>query len=103
VAGHKKDIVLTDRLVEQPDRIAIYGWHWCEGDPIQPLCTVHGARYADYSHGVRLVWDQVWIEGRLQPILDVLADPELAPVLTFEDTIEQASEILHLDGEPWPE
>ena len=27
MAGHKKDVVLTNRLRSKPDRIAIYGWH----------------------------------------------------------------------------
>ncbi|UCF92491.1 MAG: hypothetical protein JSW39_30225 [Desulfobacterales bacterium] len=47
VAGHKKDIVLTNRLNAKPGRIAIYGWHRKNGAPIQPLSTVHGERYAD--------------------------------------------------------
>ena len=41
--------------LQRPGRIAIYGWHRGTGDPIQPLSTVHGAGYADYSHGIRLV------------------------------------------------
>ena len=49
VAGHKKDLVATDRGV------AIYGWHVAPGKPIQPVSRVHGDHYADYSHGVRLV------------------------------------------------
>ncbi len=55
ISGHKKDLVLSNRLRQLPDRVAIYGWHRAPGDPIQPLSTVHGARYVDYSHGVRLV------------------------------------------------
>ncbi len=55
VSGHKKDLVLTKRLLSKRGRVAIYGWHRRSGRPIQPLSTVHVARYADYSHGVRLV------------------------------------------------
>ena len=87
VSGHKKDVVLTDRLFDRPDRVAIYGWHRPDGHPIQPLSTVHGVRYADYSHGVRLVWGKVWIEGALHSIYDVLADPALAPLLSDEGPI----------------
>jgi hypothetical protein len=53
IAGHKKDVVHGS--FAHPGRLAIYGWHRPDGDPIQPLSDVHGAFYADYSHGVRLV------------------------------------------------
>lgn len=88
VAGSKKDLVLTGRLHAKPGRVAIYGWHRGSGDPIQPLSTVHGARYVDYSHGVRLVSDTVLVEGEPMSIFDVLEDPALAPLLTYELTIE---------------
>jgi len=87
IAGHKKDVVLTDRLFDRPDRVAIYGWHRLDGRPIQPLSTVHGVRYADYSHGVRLVWGQVRIHGEWRSIYEVLADPTLAPLLNYEGVI----------------
>jgi hypothetical protein len=48
VAGHKKDVVVTNRLVSRPDRVAIYGWHAHDRRPIQPLSLVHEASYADY-------------------------------------------------------
>lgn len=99
VAGHKKDIVLTNRLGDEDDRIAIYGWHRSDDDPIQPLSTWHGAHYADYSHGARLVWDQVSIEGCLRSIVDVLADPDLAPVLTYDGSFPDAAELLRWDDD----
>ena len=52
LAGHKKDIVLTNKLCTQRRRVVIYGWHKASGRPIQPLSLVHGESYADYSHGV---------------------------------------------------
>lgn len=51
-AGHKKDIIQGRRR----GRVAIYGWHYQSGTPIQPVSNVHGAGYKDYSHGVRLVF-----------------------------------------------
>lgn len=57
VAGAKKDVVVSERLADKPGRVAIYGWHRLDGKVIQPLSTVHGAGYVDYSHGVRLVWE----------------------------------------------
>lgn len=103
VAGHKKDVVLTNRLAAKADRIAIYGWHRKKGDPIQPLSTVHGARYADYSHGTRLVWNQIWVEGGWRSVFEVLQDPRLAPLLTYEGVIRAPRKLMHQSGEPWPE
>ncbi len=64
--------------------MAIYGWTRPDGRPIQPLSTVHGARYADYSHGVRLVWHEAWIDGAPRSLYEALADPELAPLWSDE-------------------
>jgi len=86
-AGHKKDVVLTNRLRSSPGRIAIYGWHRAVGDPIQPLSTVHGAGYADYSHGIRLVAGMALVEGKMQPVAEILRDPKLARVLSDEGAI----------------
>lgn len=83
-AGHMKDLVLTPRLWGQPGRVAIYGWHRAVGAPIQPLSTVHGARYADYSHGIRLVSTVVFVNNMPKSIFEVLADPQLAPLLSDE-------------------
>ncbi len=83
-AGEKKDLVLTARLKEQPNKVAIYGWHRSQNSPIQPLSTVHGERYADYSHGVRLVSTVVFVDGAQRSIFDVLADPDLASILSDE-------------------
>jgi hypothetical protein len=96
VSGHKKDIVLTNRLNDKPGRIAIYGWHKKNSEPIQPLSTVHGERYADYSHGVRLIYKTVWINGQPRSILEVLQDPRLADVLTYEGLIARLLLLLHL-------
>jgi len=87
IAGHKKDVVITNRLRKKPGRIAIYGWQRLNGRPIQPLSTVHDAEYADYSHGIRLVYQTVWVNGTPQSIFDVLKDPTLGPILTYEGEI----------------
>jgi hypothetical protein len=80
-AGHKKDLVATSRLASAPGRVAIYGWHRASHQPIQPLSTVHGAGYADYSHGVRLVSRTAYIDGIPRPIDELLADPQIRPLL----------------------
>ncbi|MGP0072055.1 MAG: hypothetical protein ACLPWF_08985 [Bryobacteraceae bacterium] len=87
VSGHKKDVVLTNRLVTHPGQIAIYGWHRAKGEPIQPLSTVHGAGYADYSHGIRLVAKMAIIDGRLRSVSEILHDSKLARVLSDEGPI----------------
>ena len=98
VAGHKKDLVLSARLRDQPGRVAIYGWHRSDTAPIQPLSTVHGARYADYSHGVRLVGRTVWLDGVPTSIFALLADPRLAPLLSDEGPLPDAAALLATAG-----
>ncbi len=90
VAGHKKDIVISKRLQTLPKRVAIYGWHQLNGRAIQPLSLVHGNWYADYSHGVRLVSSLVQIDQQTLRLVDVLKNPELAPLLSYEGTLSQA-------------
>lgn len=87
IAGEKKDIVLTTRLQSNPGRVAIYGWHRQNGKPIQPLSTVHGASYADYSHGVRLVSQTAYVDGRPLALAEILRDRDLAPIVSSEGPI----------------
>ncbi|WP_020649623.1 hypothetical protein [Solimonas variicoloris] len=93
-AGDKKDLVLTNRLWRNPDRVAIYGWHRSDGRAIQPLSTVHGERYADYSHGVRLVGRLAWIDGEPRPVTALLGDPRLAAALSDEGVIPRVGELI---------
>lgn len=86
-AGGKKDLVISNRLWRNLERVAIYGWQRKDGLPIQPLSTVHGARYADYSHGVRLVSNVAYVNDVARSIYDILKDPRLAAVLSDEGAI----------------
>ena len=63
IAGHKKDVVVTIRMRDQPGRVPIYGWHEGVAAPIQPLSLVHGGDYEDYSHGLRLVHPIAHLNG----------------------------------------
>ena len=83
-AGHKKDIVISNRLLEKKNRIAIYGWHKPSGKPIQPLSIVHRSDYADYSHGIRLVYNKVWFKNKWIPIKHILKNKSLASTLSRE-------------------
>ena len=94
VAGHKKDVVLTPLLDRNPGRIAIYGWHRLTGVPIQPLSTVHGACYADYSHGIRLISETVLVNGNARSIYDLLKDPVLANLVSDEGPFPNARETM---------
>lgn len=87
IVGHKKDLVLTNRLQDLRNRVAIYGWHRENGAAIQPLSLVHNNLYADYSHGVRLVHGMMQVDGDLKPVAEVLQDPNLAPLLSEEGTL----------------
>jgi hypothetical protein len=89
-AGDKKDIVLCGRMMERPERVAIYGWHKSDGDVIQPLSTTHSCRYADYSHGVRLIDRRVEIDGEMLQLEEVLRDPELAGLVSDEGPLDLA-------------
>ena len=94
ISGDKKDVVVTNRLATHLGRIAIYGWHRAAGEPIQPLSTVHGANYADYSHGIRLISEWALIDGQLRLVRDLLRDPATAGLLSDEGPIAVNSRLL---------
>ena len=84
VAGHKKDVVISNRLTNAPGKVAIYGWHQLDGKPIQPLYTGHTSAWVDYSHGIRLVATNVVINGKAASLADVLRDKKFAALLSDE-------------------
>lgn len=94
MAGQKKDIVLTNRLRSKPGRVAIYGWHRPNGKPIQPLSTVHGAEYADYSHGVRLVSQTAFVNGRPVDLSELMAHQELSGIVSREGPIPDVRSLM---------
>lgn len=61
-SGHKKDIIISNKIyAEKSARVVIYGWHKLDGKPIQPVYNKHTNTWADYSHGVRLVQQNIII------------------------------------------
>lgn len=79
VSGHKKDLVIPNK----EGRVAIYGGSWPgTGKRVQPYSNLHESTYEDYSHGARLVSQDVVIDGKTMKLQDVLADPNLAPLFT---------------------
>ena len=61
-----------------------------DGKPIQSLSTIHGWRYADYSHGVRLISTRVFIDGKPRSIFDVMRDSRLGDALSGEGPLANA-------------
>ncbi len=87
IAGIKKDVVISGKISRspKPNRVAIYGWHKLEGKPIQPLYTDHVDWYVDYSHGIRLVHQTIYVNNKLMDYVDVLKDPVLRGILCDEE------------------
>lgn len=83
-AGHKKDIVITNRLSEVPEKLFIYGWHYQNGTPIQPLSGAHDLNYVDYSHGVRAINKEMVVNGKLTAVKNILQDAILYKVISDE-------------------
>lgn len=88
IAGHKKDVVITPRLDQKPQSVAIYGWHQPNGKAIQPLSTIHENTYADYSHGVRLVGSTLSINGTPYSTTEVLRHPQWSRLLSDEGIVQ---------------
>jgi len=86
-AGHKKDVVITRRLTESPGKVAIYGWHKTNNEPIQLLYLGHTDKWVDYSHGVRLVARIAKVDGQETRLETILADPTLSTNLSNEGTL----------------
>ncbi len=85
VAGHKKDLVASKRLLEKPQKLAIYGWHNIgNGTAIQPQSLWHADYYVDYSHGIRLVAPLAQLDGKVVSLATILKDSELSRLISFE-------------------
>jgi hypothetical protein len=87
VAGHKKDVVVTNKLLERPNRVAIYGWHYPDGRPIQPVYAGHVDWYVDYSHGIRPVRRRMRVLGVERNYEDIMKDERLRHLLSNEGEI----------------
>ena len=87
IAGIKKDLVISGTISRypKPHHEAIYGWHKPEGKAIQPLYTGHIDWWVDYSHGIRLVYRKIKVDGRWMDYIDVLKHPVYAKLLCDEE------------------
>jgi hypothetical protein len=90
IAGIKKDVVISGKVSRdpKPNRVAIYGWHKMDGKAIQPLYTGHVNWYVDYSHGIRLVYRKVRVNGRRMDYTEVLQHPVYKALLCDEEVCD---------------
>jgi hypothetical protein len=86
IAGIKKDVVITGELLlyKNIKKVAIYGWHKLDGIPIQPVYSGHIDWYVDYSHGVRLIFQTIFVDGKPVNYKDILSDEKLKSLLCKE-------------------
>lgn len=92
VAGHKKDIIISNKIYSYDrnfERVVIYGWHLSVGNPIQPVYNGHIAEYADYSHGVRMIYNSAYLNGDSVKVTDILQDQDLYSILSSEGIISK--------------
>jgi hypothetical protein len=94
IAGIQKDVVISGKITRdpKPDRVAIYGWHKLDGNPIQPLYTGHIYWWVDYSQGIRLVYRKIKVgpkgllrRNKWMDYTEVLKDPVLKKILCDEE------------------
>lgn len=95
VAGHLKDVVITKEFdttdksgnyIYRGKKVAIYGWHQANGQPIQNLnYTTHEFTYKDYSHGGRLITKHMALStGETTTVEEILTDPNRCGLLSDE-------------------
>ncbi len=85
ISGLKKDLILAYKLQNTPDcenHIAIYGWHHPDGTAQQPIHVRHANFYADYSHGARMVYRKITIDGKEYDLKKVLEDKKMYRLLS---------------------
>jgi len=87
IAGIKKDVVISGKTTRdtKANRVAIYGWHKLDGKPIQPLYTGHVNWYVDYSHGIRLIYRKLKVNGQWMHYEEVLKHPVYKHLLCDEE------------------
>ena len=89
VSGNKKDIIISNLIYRSPDprRVIIYGWHDTTGKNIQPVYAGHNYNYVDYSHGIRLIQNKVYLDDLEIQASEVLSSEEIKSLLSDEGKI----------------
>lgn len=109
-AGHKKEIVISNGYMRAArnkttgamgparPKLAFYGAYTAGGVPIQAPRNgtqvmrgypsfAHEPVFVDYSHGVRLVWPTMKIDGAERRVAEVLRDANLSVLIAAEGPI----------------
>jgi hypothetical protein len=90
-AGNKKDMIISNKIYGEPTpRVVIYGWHKLDGKAIQPIYNKHTNTWADYSHGVRLISNIGYLNGKRIKLTELLKDPVFHELLSDEGVILEA-------------
>jgi hypothetical protein len=86
VGGIKKDVVLSNKITDaaSANHVVIYGWHRIDGTPIQPVYSGHIISYVDYSHGIRLINNQMLVDSVVMTAGQILTNTTLYKVLSNE-------------------
>ena len=111
LAGHKKDLVLSNALEGHDGRLAYFGWFRTDGTTIQgPYVgvTQHSATYYDYSHGFRPISKIAKVGGIDTPIDEIRQHETRFANLCGDDVPGIKPEPLRvlsfpIDDEPWPD
>jgi hypothetical protein len=92
VAGHKKDVVISNQLASRPDKVAIHGLHNTKGQAIQGGFWGHDINYRDYSHGIRLIDRKATLNGKpIDLVKDILQNQEFAYLVSDEGALKFTS------------
>lgn len=87
VAGHKKDVVISTRIDNEPANVMIYGWHDKSGRPLQALSGAHHLWFTDYSQCYRMVHRLVEVDGQSMSLSELLAHPVLHALVSDEGPV----------------
>jgi len=94
-----KDWVLCRHLATAPGRAANYGWHLPRGGRpgvtpgvrvVQPLGLAHDLDHVDYSQFCRLVRRRSELDGEETDVVEVLADPTVAHLVSHEGALPRS-------------
>lgn len=90
-AGNKKDVVISNKIINDKGkiRVVIYGWHKKDGKAIQPLYNGHSTIHVDYSHGIRLIQNKLWVNGKIRKMQKILKSKKMHVLLSDEGRIKK--------------
>lgn len=90
-----KDWILSNHLGDRADIGVNYGWQDAAAPYVSPgglhlwqqTGTSHDRRWVDYSQSVRLVHPIMWVDGAQMLLWDVMKDPDLSGLVSYEGPI----------------